>query len=180
MYRLFVALSIPEATVAALERLQSGLVGARWRPRENFHLTLRFIGETDRHGFTEVRSMLAKITTPGFDLTLNGLGYFGDRKPRALWVGAPATPPLLHLQAKVETAVKRAGFPCESRKFTPHVTLASLKGASRDAAERFCAANGLLSDTAFPVDAFHLYSSRLGGAASHYTIEESYMLSSSR
>lgn len=180
MYRLFVALSIPAETAAALERLQSGLSGARWRPRENFHLSLRFIGETDRHGFAEIRSALAKIAAPGFDLQLNGLGFFGDRKPRTLWVGAVAGPELAHLQSKVETAVKRAGFPGEGRKFTPHVTLAYLKGTRQQDAAGFCAANGLLSNTTFAVDAFHLYSSRLGGEASHYTIEETYSLSSSR
>lgn len=179
MYRLFVALSIPEAAAETLERLQTGLIGARWRPRENFHLTLRFIGEADRHGFAEIRSALAKVDAPGFDLQLSGLGFFGDRKPRALWVGAAPSPELMHLQTKVETAMARAGFAGEGRKFTPHITLANIKGLPPGRVAELCAANGLFSCERFRVEEFHLYSSRLGREASHYTIEESYALSSS-
>ena len=51
MNRFFVALSIPEIVADTLSTLQSGVDGAQWRPMENFHLTLAFIGEADRHGF---------------------------------------------------------------------------------------------------------------------------------
>lgn len=179
MYRLFVALSIPQAVIERLERLQSGIKGARWRPRENFHLTLRFIGDTDRHGFDELQSALSTVVAAGFELQLSAVGFFGDRKPRAVWVGVVNSLGLIHLQSKIETAVKRAGFPDDQRKFTPHVTLAYLKGARRDDVAEFCAANGLFSTAMFPVEEFHLYSSCLGGRASHYTIEETYGLSSS-
>ena len=180
MHRLFVALSIPETQSEALCRLQNGLDGARWRPVEAFHLTLSFIGEADRHGFGDAVEALSEVDAPGFALRLSGLGAFGERKPRAVWAGVEACPGLLHVQAKVETALRRKGFDLERRKFTPHVTLAYLKGARTDAVAHYCAVNGLFSAPAFPVEAFHLYSSRLGGEASHYEIEASYSLSSSR
>ena len=180
MPRLFVALSLPEIVADALTQLQYGVDGARWRPAENFHLTLAFIGETDRHGFNNAIEALSKVDTPAFEMTLAGLGFFGDRKPRALWAGTAPNEALHHLQTKVETALRRTGFDLERRKFTPHVTLAYLKNVPQPVAAQYCAEHGLFSCGPFPVEAFHLYSSQLGGEASHYEIEASYSLSFSR
>ncbi len=176
MHRLFVAISLPDDVADALGRLQSGMRGARWLPQGNFHLTLAFIGEVDRHGLGEIASALGSIAAPRFDLRLKGCGFFGDRKPRALWVGADANPQLAHLQSKVEVALKRAGLSLEKRKFSPHVTLAYLNGAAPDAVAGFCAVNGLFSAGPYPVREFHLFESHLGSEAAHYEIVESYAL----
>ncbi|GAB4518661.1 MAG: RNA 2',3'-cyclic phosphodiesterase [Amphiplicatus sp.] len=180
MYRLFVALSLPEIVADALVQLQTGLEGARWRHEESFHITLQFIGETNRRDLEDIHSALSGVAAPGFELTLSGCGFFGDRKPRALWAGVAPAPALSHLQAKVAAALARAGHPGEKRRFAPHVTLAYLNGVSADAAARFCAMHGLFSCGPFPVEAFHLYESRLGGDASHYEILETYSLAPSR
>ncbi len=176
MRRLFVAISFPEEIIEALAGLQIGMRGARWLPEENFHLTLAFIGETDRHGFNEIASALAGVGAPSFDLRLAGCGFFGDRKPRALWVGAAASQGLSHVQSKVATALKRAGFGDGKRKFTPHVTLAYLNGSAADAVAGFCAVNGLFSAGPVRVGEFHLYESHLGSVAAHYEIVASYPL----
>lgn len=180
MHRLFAAISLPDAVIEQLLDLQTGVRGARWLPEENFHLTLAFIGEVDRHGFQEIASALGAIAAPRFDLRLRGCGFFGDRKPRALWVGAETSPPLAHLQSKVGVALARAGFALDKRKFTPHVTLAYLSGVSPDAAAGFCAVNGLFSAGPFPVDEFHLFESHLGSEAAHYEIVASYGLEEAR
>ena len=180
MPRLFVALSIPEPIADAMAMLQNGVEGARWRPLENFHLSLVFIGETDRHGFDAAIEALAGIDAPAFDVKISGLGFFGDKRPRALWAGVENAPSLIHLQSKIENALRRKEFDLERRKFIPHVTLAYLKGARRNDVADYCAVNGLFATEAFSVGEFHLYSSRLGGEASHYEIEASYSLSSSR
>lgn len=180
MNRLFVALEIPEIVADALTVLQSGVDGARWVAPENFHLTLAFIGEADRHSFSAALDALEKVDAPAFDLRLSGVGVFGDKKAHALWAGVAASPALHHLQAKVETALRRTGFKLEKRKFTPHVTLARLKNVSQETAELFAAQHGLFSCGPFPVEAFHLYSSELGRNGAHYAIEASYALSSSR
>ncbi len=177
MYRLFVALSLPEIVADALTQLQSGVDGARWRPTESLHLTLQFIGEVDRHGAADVAAALAGVAAPGFSLTLEGCGYFGGDKPRALWAGVSKSAPLEHLQTKVGTALRRFGVQLENRKFKPHVTLAYLNGVPDDEAARYCAGHNLFRMGPFPVRAFHLYESRLGGEAAHYEILESYPLS---
>lgn len=178
MYRLFVALSLPEIAADALGQLQTGLRGARWRSEEGLHLTLHFIGEADRHGLDEIHSALSAIDAPAFTFTLSGCGYFGDRKPRALWAGAAPSPPLVHLQSKVVTALSRSGFAGEKRKFVPHVTLAYLDGVSREGAEAFAAMHGLFSFGPFSVSEFHLFESHLGGDESHYEIVATYPLRS--
>lgn len=179
MHRLFVAISLPDPVIDALIDLQIGMRGARWLPDENIHLTLAFIGEADRHGLAEIASALAGISAPKFEIRLKGCGFFGDRKPRALWVGVDVNDRLAHLQSKVEVALKRAGFALEKRKFTPHVTLAYLNGVAPEAAASFCAANGLFSAAPFAVTEFHLFESHLGSEAAHYEIVESYSLDDS-
>jgi len=176
MYRLFVAISLPEVVADALTQLQSGLRGARWLPDDNFHLTLGFIGEVDRHGFNDIAGALGAIAAPRFEMRLSGCGFFGDKKPRALWVGAAANPALAHLQSKVATALSRSGFPLDKRKFSPHVTLAYLHGVTQDAAAQYCASHGLFSVGPFPVTDFHLYESHLGSEGAHYEIVESFEL----
>ncbi|MEZ5892877.1 MAG: RNA 2',3'-cyclic phosphodiesterase [Parvularculaceae bacterium] len=178
MHRLFVALDIPEVVADALSTLQYGVDGARWIKPENFHLTLAFIGEADRHGFSAALDALSGIEAPSFDIRLTGAGAFGDRKPHALWAGVATSPELQHLQAKVETALRRAEFDLEKRKFKPHVTLAYLKNTPQDAAEMFSIQHSLFSCGPFHVEAFHLYSSVLGGDGATYAIEASYALSS--
>lgn len=180
MHRIFIGLSLPEIVVDALGQLQFGVEGARWLPDENFHLTLQFVGETDRHGLAEIHSAMADLEAPAFAMRLSGCGFFGDRKPRALWVGVEASPELSHLQAKTATALARAGFQNGRRRFRPHVTLAYLNGVASSSVAEFCAMHGLFSCGPFPVREFHIYESHLGRSGSHYEILESYSLSSSR
>ena len=180
MHRLFVALSLPEVIADALSQLQWGVDGARWRPVENFHLTLEFIGDVDRHGLDDVANAMAGVSAPSFQLTLAGCDFFGGKRPRALWAGVRPSLELEHLQSKVEYALRRYGLPLENRKFVPHVTLAYLKTTTQAEAAQFCKSHSLFSCGPFPVREFHLYVSHLGGEASHYEILETYSLSSSR
>lgn len=180
MHRLFVGIEIPEVVTDALTMLQDGVDGARWRLPEQFHLTLVFIGDADRHGLEDAIEALGEVEAPPFELTLSGVGFFGGRRPRALWAGVAPSPELSHLQAKLETRLRRAGFELEKRKFTPHVTLAYLKDVPQSVAAQYSTEHSLFSCGPFPIDVFHLYSSHLGGERSHYEIEASYELSSSR
>src|SRR3712207_8208252 len=76
MIRLFVALGLPEALRDELSMMAGGIPGARWVPEENYHLTLRFIGEVPGWQAQEVDEALAGVRAPGFDLTLRGVGTF--------------------------------------------------------------------------------------------------------
>lgn len=174
--RLFVALSLPDEVADTLTDLQTGLIGAAWRPYDNLHLTLAFIGEADRRVAADLDGALSDIALSPFQLQLSGCGQFGDRKPRAVWAGVRPSQALMALQSKVATALRRAGAEIETRKFTPHVTLAYLRGAAREEVAAYVAAQGLYASPPFAVEAFHLYESQLGRGGSEYQILETYPL----
>lgn len=178
MIRLFVGLSIPAETRTELARLGGGLPGARWLPPENYHLTLRFVGNVGHDVAEDIDAALTRIDSEGFEVTLEGLGWFGSRKHGAnsIFAKARKTPPLVHLHRKVESAVVRAGLERSDRKFTPHVTLARLKGADQWSVEKYCADHEIFSLPPFRVDRFVLFSSFLSQSGAIYTAEAEYPL----
>lgn len=80
------------------------------------------------------------------------------------------------LHDRVESALVRAGVEAEHRKFSPHVTLARLRGTPPRAVGSFLAMNGLFRTDAFPVREFHLFSSSLGAKRAVHSCEASYAL----
>ena len=133
MIRLFVALSFPDAVRNSLATLCAGVPGARWSKPEQFHLTLRFIGEVDGRVAHAIAEELSSVVMPSFELSLFGVGTFGDkRKTHSLWAGVRPHPSLNRLQDKVDNACLRAGLAPDRRKFAPHVTLARLNTAAVD------------------------------------------------
>ena len=176
MMRLFVAIALPDSVADGLVMLQGGIPGARWSTREQLHLTLRFIGEVDGRDAAAIDDALAAIRSPGFALELKGVGEFGGRNPRALWAGVRDEGPVVHLQRKIESAVQRAGIAAEERKFSPHITLARLRGAPRDRVITFLSAHALYASGPFEVNGFILYSSTLTPNGSLYRPERSYSL----
>jgi len=175
--RLFVGLELPWDVKERLSGLAGSLQGARWVPPENYHLTLRFIGETPHHVAEEIDHALAALRLRPFDLRLTGLGAFhkGGR-PTQLWVGAARCEPLDRLQGKIETALQRVGLPAEKRRFTPHVTIARLDNVSEASAAGFIGQHNLFAAEPFTVEEFVLFSSRLGKERSVYTAEVEYEL----
>ena len=180
MERLFVALPIPDDVAEHLERIQSGMTNARWQSREQLHLTLRFIGEVDSRDATLIDDLLAGIEAPGFSLALHGTGQFGNKHPHALWAGVRPNPALLHQQRKVESAVQRAGQKGDRQNYTPHVTLARLRGAPVGRVMDYLTDHALFTSPEFEVDRFNLYSSVLTSDGSIYRIEREYPLRTGR
>jgi 2'-5' RNA ligase len=175
--RLFVGLELPEVTRERLALMCAGLPGARWVKPENLHLTLRFIGDVENGVAEDVDDALARVRAPAFDLELDGVGFFG--KPaaaRALWAGVAKSELLNHMQMKVETAVQRAGLPAEARKFSPHVTLARLKGAPLQRLRRYVGENADFRAGPIAIERFVLFSSFLSSSGAIYTPEAYYDL----
>jgi 2'-5' RNA ligase len=176
MIRLFVGLEIPERIRAALLSLQAGVPGARWTRPEQFHMTLRFIGEVDGATANDIDDALSSIRAQPFTLELAGVGEFGGKKPRALWAGIRASDALIHLQRKIEAALQRLGLDAEQRKFTPHVSLARLKETPRGRVMDFLTDHALFASGPFEVRHFVLFSSQLGSNGSIYRPERLYAL----
>jgi 2'-5' RNA ligase len=177
--RLFVGLELPWELKQRLAVLAGGVPGARWVPVENYHLTLRFIGEVPKHQAEEIDHALAALRTRAFSLTLAGVGTFskGGRDTQ-LWAGVERNPQLDHLQAKIETALQRTGLDPERRRFAPHVTLARLDNAVPAKVAQFVQSHNLFRAEPVIVEHFVLFSSRLGKEASVYTPEVEYALAS--
>ena len=177
MIRLFAALALPDAIAEGLARRQNGLDGARWRPREALHLTLRFFGEISENQADDLDAELEAIAAAGFDLTLSGVGSFGEgRDIHAVWAGAEASPPLAALARRCETAARRAGLPADTRAWRPHVTLAYLSKADPARVGAWVQSHNLLRSPPFTVTAFGLYSSWRGEAGAAYRLERAYRL----
>jgi 2'-5' RNA ligase len=176
MPRLFTGVEIPSDIGQALSTLRGGLPGARWINPENYHLTLRFIGDVDDTVAHEVASLLGRVKRGAFDLHLDGLTSFGGRKPRAVVANVAPAQALLEVQAEQERLMQRIGLEPEGRKYTPHVTLARLReSSSRDVAE-YLAARGFFRTSPFKVSRFVLFSSRASVGGGPYVVEASYPL----
>jgi RNA 2',3'-cyclic 3'-phosphodiesterase len=176
MPRLFTGVEIPSDIGLALSSLRGGLPGARWIDPENYHLTLRFIGDVDDAVAHEVESLLDRVKRGAFELHISGLTSFGGRKPRAVVANVAPAQALLDVQAEQERLMQRIGLEPEGRKYTPHVTLARLReSSSRDVAE-YLAARGFFRTSPFKVSRFVLFSSRASTGGGPYIVEASYPL----
>ena len=176
MPRLFTGLELPDAVVGELALARGGVVGARWIEPENYHITLRFIGDVDGAAARDVAETLGDISRPQAPVRFEGLSSFGGAKPRAIVARVKAAPALMDLQAEQERRLRRIGLEPETRKFLPHVTLARLRGAGARAVADYLALRGARIAEPFMADRFVLYSARDGSGGGPYVVEAAYPL----
>lgn len=176
MHRLFVGFTLPAAIRTRLLALMGGIPGARWQDDAQLHLTLRFIGEVDRHAAEDIALALGQVHYPGLEIALAGVGQFESRgRPNAVWAGVTPHAPLAGLHKKIDQAVVRTGQPAEGRAYLPHITLARMNAQS-GAADKFLAAQAGLTSPLFALDHFTLFESTLGGEGARYEMVERYRL----
>jgi RNA 2',3'-cyclic 3'-phosphodiesterase len=176
MPRIFTGLEIPADIGTELSFLRGGLPGARWIDPENYHVTLRFIGDVDDVLAHEVASLLGMVRRTPFELRFDGLSSFGGRHPRALVATFAPTQALLELQAEHERVMRRVGLDPEGRKFTPHVTLARLRETSSRQVADYLSTRSLIGMRPFHIARFVLFSSRASVGGGPYVIEAAYPL----
>ncbi|HXQ15223.1 MAG TPA: RNA 2',3'-cyclic phosphodiesterase [Caulobacteraceae bacterium] len=177
MIRLFAAIAIPPEIGEGLVRRQQGLPGARWRPTEAFHLTLRFAGEISEAVADDLDAELNLVSAEALILALEGVGSFQDGDDiHAVWAGVEDNPALRRLASRCETAARKAGLPPDRRIWRPHVTLAYLRRADPASVAAWVQGHNLLKSPPFRVTSFGLYSSWLGHDGSVYRLEREYPL----
>jgi RNA 2',3'-cyclic 3'-phosphodiesterase len=141
--RLFVAIELPEPLLEGMAEVQQGLKrrlgtdAVRWVDPHSCHLTLKFLGDTDEGKVAGLKEALADAcaAAAAMELHLSGLGVFPNaRRPRVVWVGLDGSlVGLAELQAQVEKAIGRLGFPPEERAFSPHLTLGRVRDGATTA-----------------------------------------------
>lgn len=178
MPRLFAAIEIPHHAAIMLSMLKGGLQGARWIDQENYHLTLRFMGDVEHHVADEILNSLSTIQRPGFEIGLAGLGAFGGKKPHSLFAQPTASPDLYELQAEIARKCQRIGLAPDPRKFTPHVTIARLRKSSPEAVANYLSLRGGFFVAPFKIERFVIMSSRESVGGGPYIVEESCKLGS--
>jgi 2'-5' RNA ligase len=144
-YRLFVAISLPEEVKDEIEKAQTELRRAlpgdcvRWAKREQFHLTLKFLGNVAVNR-TEALVGSVREACGHFSvlpLRAERIGFFPHAKsPRVVWVGVNDRDNVLpELQAAIESAVADFAVEKPEGKFAGHVTLGRVKLIKRPQAE---------------------------------------------
>ncbi|HET9429181.1 MAG TPA: RNA 2',3'-cyclic phosphodiesterase [Allosphingosinicella sp.] len=176
MHRLFVGIRPPASIRALLLAAMGGISGARWQSEEQLHLTLRFVGEVDRHLASDILAALGAVHQPAFYLALNGLGLFDRRgAPETVWAGVTPQAPVQALHKKVDQALARIGIAPDQRAFLPHITLARLKPSS-GTVRNLIESRGGLTSSPFRVDRFLLIESHLTPDGAVYADVEAYRL----
>jgi 2'-5' RNA ligase len=179
MIRAFLGVEIPPAVRGALTVQQFLLPLPRKVEPETFHLTLVFLGDCPEDLLQAAHEGFESLREPAFPLHLQGLGLFGKGKPHTAWAGVAPSPPLMHLQSKVETIARRVGCPIDARRFMPHVTLGRFQPpAFADAArlERAIAMGAAFRSDPWQVEDLVLWQSHRTGKGSHYEVLARYPL----
>lgn len=175
---LFAAIDIPDKIAKDIARVQRGVSGARWRSRDQLHITVGYFGDIHDDSAEMLDDELARKPLPGFELTLSGGGHFGREEIHSIWTGIDDALPLTALHKHCRRAARAAGIIMEARKFIPHVTLAYMKPESPiDRIVAFEKNMSAFRSGPFWVDSFHLYSSHRKKTGSNlYRLEASYPL----
>jgi len=178
--RLFIGIPLAATVVNELmaisRRLRSGADGLRWMVPESWHITLQFLGATERKQYDCTVKRLHELHQPPVPLSLEGLGCF-DRTG-ILFAGVWVSPELRLLQQRVAKAMELCGFLPEDRPYKPHITLARSKGKGQERGIRE------LKDkisrqpnfSRFVAGEFLLYESFLGAGGSRYEVRERFPL----
>ena len=173
--RLFVGIALPEPTTKALQKhlrlcFQDGELPGRVVPPENWHFTLRFLGETSEEEASEIGQALANafLGNP-FHIQIKGVGAFPSlHRAKALWLGvSTGREDLVSLADAVHESLLTAGHEKEMRPFKPHLTLRRFK-RSEDMRETAKQLGGFSQPMG--VDELCLFRSHLGHGPPRYEI----------
>ncbi|MFG6121216.1 RNA 2',3'-cyclic phosphodiesterase [Thalassobacillus sp. B23F22_16] len=173
----FVGIPISEEIRQVLTEWQKGLSSSvsykTWTHRNDFHITLKFLGAVADDKIEEVKKKLHDSTYPeSFAVEAADLSFFGNKqRPRVLFMGVINPPSLQKMKENVEQALEEAGFPNENRPYRPHITLA--KKWDQEQNERFPIEQleRYKQLITFTIDRFHLYRIHPGEAPKYEVID---------
>ncbi len=127
--RLFVAINfdekIKEYLMEKVTELRKYSVSGNFTRRENFHLTLAFIGETDKQKEVEAAIDVAvnKSYAHVFPVGIGGIGKFMRREGDIYWVGVKKDTMLWEINRNLMAELRGKGFDIDEQEFKPHLTI---------------------------------------------------------
>ena len=175
--RTFLCIPLSSGLRQALAQVSEDLrrrvrVPASWVRPENYHVTVRFLGDIEPILTVDLEAVCRGIAEriPAFDLTIDRLGAFpSPARPRVLWAGGDAPPAFAELSTSLNRDLGNLGFPEERKEAVAHITLARLKGPDDGSVERAFRAVGALPARALQAERLVLMESELGADGSRYT-----------
>jgi len=176
MPRLFSGFRVSEEAEDWLGGLELNLYGARWIDPSDYHVTIRFFGDVDRHQAADIVAGLEATRQVSFEAGIKGLACFGGDRPRALVAEIEAGSALDDLRHAHERVALAAGLPPERRKYTPHTTLARLDGTRSETVARYIQSFTQCLPPKFVVAEVVLFSARPGTGGGPYLAEETFNL----
>lgn len=182
--RLFIGLNLPKKERERIHRgartLRDEEIPVRWIDLENYHVTLKFLGDVHPDRIPTVETAMSRVaeTTKVFSTQLSGFGAFPTiRRPRVIWLGVDPNPELRCLKQDLEWGLGDAGFEAETRAFHPHITIGRADergaGAFRGLDERMAA---LDFTGELKVRSIDLMRSHLSKNGAHYSVVSSARL----
>ena len=133
--RIFIAVELSTVVQGKLKKAQNMLrdcsLNIKWVEKENFHITLKFLGDLSKTQIIEVKDELEEISKKSlpFEISINGLGAFPDIEyPKVIWAGVEKNQnQLINLHQAIERRMINLGFKEESHDYTPHITLGRVR-----------------------------------------------------
>ncbi|MCQ5375697.1 MAG: RNA 2',3'-cyclic phosphodiesterase [Methanomassiliicoccales archaeon] len=128
-FRAFIAVDLKanEKIAKVLEELKSALPSLKLVDQANFHITLKFLGDTEESLIPDIKKTIERATIglSPFTISLIGTGAFPSKsKIRVIWIGIKNTEQLSMIAKKLDEELYSLGFEMEEREFSPHLTLA--------------------------------------------------------
>jgi 2'-5' RNA ligase len=133
--RLFIAAELPQEVIQNVNQIvkqqwSKEINGVKWVDRQQYHLTLKFLGDTSIDQIPAISQICQQSTSDNLHLPLQiqGFGVFpNQQKPSVLWAGINQAETLIVYQRKLDKNLNQLNIPLERRAFKPHLTLARIK-----------------------------------------------------
>ena len=131
--RTFIAVEVPDNVKETVKSLQQELrpfkCRVSWTKPHTVHLSLKFLGNTDIESVKLIGEALSESLRgiQPFELEIEKTGVFGGKRPRVMWIGLKDNKILTQVNARIESAVGKFGYPKEERKYHPHLTIGRVK-----------------------------------------------------
>lgn len=185
--RIFIAIPIPERIKKYADSVARSINEAspdiKWVEYENYHITLKFLGEMDEEMLLLVKRRLAGVaqSCPSFSFELCGTGFFPNlTRPKVLWMGVGGDlDRAAFLGDRIDSCLKELGFePEKKRSF--HLTLGRIRSELNynQLIAKTAVINRDIKPNKFVVSEFYLMESYISPQGARYTVNSRYKLQS--